>query len=260
MFRSEGAARTDRQNRLVAGYLALVGGFVNSCGFVIIGTFTSHVTGNVGRFADDLALLQLHAAIAAMTMITAFLAGAFVASMAIESDAYGSGARSYAVALFGEGALLLSFTILSRLTLATHPRINDYEAAILCAAMGMQNSLVTRLSGAVVRTTHLTGVVTDVGIEAARWFRWWRGQMSSRLRVKLAVGKKPPERPSVPKIALLCTIAGAFSAGAMMGAIAGVAMKHAAMLIPSLAVIACGVYAFTTKREEVVPKGPDSRK
>lgn len=260
MFRSEGAARTDRQNRYVAGYLALVGGFVNSCGFVIIGTFTSHVTGNVGRFANDLALLELHAAVAAMTMITAFLAGAFVASMAIESDVYGSTTRSYAVALLGEAALLLSFTILSRLTLATHPRINDYEAAILCAAMGMQNSLVTRLSGAVVRTTHLTGVVTDVGIEGARWFRWWRGQMSNRLHVKLALGKKPPERPSVPKIALLCTIAGAFSVGAMLGAVAGVTLKHVAMLIPSFAVMACAVYAFTTKRDEAVPPSRDSRK
>ena len=38
-----------RLNRVLAGYLAFVGGFVNSVGFVLIGNFTSHVTGNIGR-------------------------------------------------------------------------------------------------------------------------------------------------------------------------------------------------------------------
>ena len=58
MFRQEGEVRTARHNRMLAGYLALVAGLVNSAGFVMIGTFTSHTTGNIGRFANDLALGQ----------------------------------------------------------------------------------------------------------------------------------------------------------------------------------------------------------
>ena len=34
--------------------------------------------------------------------------------------------------------------------------------------MGLQNSLVTRISNAVVRTTHLTGIFTDLGIELSQ--------------------------------------------------------------------------------------------
>ena len=139
-------------------------------GFVLIGSFTSHVTGNVGRLANDLADGQYGAAVAVRPMFVAFLAGAFVASMAIESNVFGRTANAYGVALLGEAALLVLFTGISHLTPVAHPRAQDAEAALLCGAMGMQNSLVTRLSGAVVRTTHLTGVFTDLGIEGARWF------------------------------------------------------------------------------------------
>src|ERR1700760_4073020 len=109
MFRHQGSARTERQNRLVAGYLAFLGGYVNTAGFVLIGTFTSHVTGNVGRFANDLASGQPAAAAAAVTMIVAFFAGAVLASMAIESDFFGRAQNAYAFALFTEAALLVLF-------------------------------------------------------------------------------------------------------------------------------------------------------
>lgn len=248
MFAHEGPGRSDRQNRVLAGYLAFVGGFVNSAGFVLIGSFTSHVTGNVGRLANDLAYRQYDAAFAVLPMIVAFFSGAFLASMAIESNFFGRTANAYGVALLGEGALLVLFTAVSHLTIVPHPRVQDAEAAILCAAMGMQNSLVTRLSGAVVRTTHLTGVFTDLGIEAARWFRWWRGAMSEKMRMKLSFGRNPPEKPALLKVHLLATIAAAFIIGAMAGALLVVRLQHATMFLPSAAVVACAAYAFASGR------------
>ena len=77
---------------------------------------------------------------------------------------------------------------------------------LLCAAMGLQNSLVTRLSGAVVRTTHLTGVLTDLGIEGARWFRLWRANLAHRTRIRLTVGTAPPGIYSSSKVILLLTL------------------------------------------------------
>jgi uncharacterized membrane protein YoaK (UPF0700 family) len=248
MFHHQGPGRSERQNRILAGYLALVGGYVNSAGFVLIGSFTSHVTGNVGRLANDLASRQYDAAATALAMVAAFFAGAFAASMMIESNFFGRTSNAYGVALLTEATLLVLFTEASHLTIVPHPRVLDAEAAILCAAMGMQNSLVTRLSGAVVRTTHLTGVFTDLGIEGARWFRWWRGTLSLRLRMKLAFGRNPPERPSGVKVGLLATIAATFSCGAVMGAATAVRLQNAAMLLPSAAVIACSIYAFVAGR------------
>jgi uncharacterized membrane protein YoaK (UPF0700 family) len=262
MFRHEGSARSDRQNRLVAGYLAFIGGFVNSAGFVLVGAFTSHVTGNVGRLANDLASNQASAAGAALSMIGAFLFGAFVASMGIESGAFGRKANAYCAALACEALLLAVFTIDSALL---PPHVGGMDAAILaailCAAMGMQNSLVTRLSGAVVRTTHLTGVVTDIGIEGARWFRWWRGLLSEALHVPLAFGRDAPVRPSNAKIALLATIGLAFTCGAVLGGALGVRFHYAAMILPTLGVAMSAAYAFVNgRKEESVVQSPDTRR
>ncbi len=250
MFRDQGSRRSDRQNRLLAGYLALTGGFVNSAGFVLLGTFTSHATGSVGRFANDVALSHFGAAGGALTMLASFLAGAFVASMMIESHFMGNGPGPYGAVLAIECLTLLFFVGAATLAppRAAHLPLEDMEATILCAAMGMQNSLVTRLSGAVVRTTHLTGVITDIGIEGARWFRWWRGRLSERLRIKLAFGPNPPERPSSAKIGLLVTIAGAFAGGAILGAEGALAARQWALLLPCGGLATGAVYAFWTQR------------
>jgi uncharacterized membrane protein YoaK (UPF0700 family) len=248
MFSREGSARSDRQNRQVAGYLAFVGGFVNSCGFVLIGSFTSHVTGNVGRLANDAATGHYAASGTALTMIVSFFAGAFAASVIIESGLLGGPrSRSYACALATEAVLLSLFTLLTYVTASTHPRVQDGEASLLCAAMGMQNALVTRLSGAVVRTTHLTGVVTDLGIECARWLRYWRGSWAGRAHAA-ASATEPAERPALPKIALLATIAASFFVGATAGAFSAVHYRHAAMLGAAFAVAACAAYAGFNER------------
>jgi uncharacterized membrane protein YoaK (UPF0700 family) len=255
MFRTEGASRSDRQNRIVAGYLAAVAGFVNSSGFLIIGSFTSHVTGNIGRLADDLALGKADAAALAAILVLAFFAGAFVASMALESRLMSRQTHVYGVLLLVEAALLVGFTELDRWIAPVHPRAQDAAAALLCAAMGMQNSLVTRLSGAVVRTTHLTGVVTDLGIEGARWFRYARSRLG--LGVRLTVSNHPAERPHGPKIALLATIFAAFVLGGAAGALGAQGLARDAMLAPVLALVAAAV---TCLRKGDTLVDPGSRK
>lgn len=243
MFRSQGSARSDRQNRLLAGYLAFVGGFVNSVGFELIGTFTSHVTGIVGRATDDFARGEVGAGLAASTMVVAFFAGAFLASVIVESTFLGHPSRAYSLALGTEGMLLTVFATWSTAWAAGHPRLHDAQALLLCMAMGMQNSLVTRLSGAVVRTTHLTGVVTDLGVEGARWFRHWRWTASERLRLRLVAGTNAAERPNVPKSMLLLTIAGGFVAGAAVGAKLVGLLAQATMFVAAGAVFAFAFWA-----------------
>lgn len=233
MFQHEGPARTPRTNALLAGYLALIAGFVNSGGFVLIGTFTSHVTGSVGRFSFDLATADRAAALFALLLIFTFFAGAFSASLVIEGRRSQNIGRGYATALFAQALLLLWFVGVAGVSRTTHPRILDTEAAILSFAMGMQNSLVTKLSGATVRTTHLTGVLTDLGIETARWYRWYRYQFPGNT---LGDGRTTPERPNPDRAALLITIIAAFATGASLGATLTLRWGHWAMLGPAGAV------------------------
>ncbi|NOU29095.1 MAG: DUF1275 domain-containing protein [Polyangiaceae bacterium] len=256
MFRTEGSDHTDRENRILAGYLATIGGYVNSAGFVLIGSFTSHVTGNVGRFANDLASEQWTAAGAALLMIVAFFVGAFVASMMIESHFFRRLGYAYSAALLTQASLLVAFTAISNIADTVHLRLKDMEALLLCAGMGMQNSLVSRLSGAVVRTTHLTGVTTDIGIEAARWFRWWRQSASEVVRIRLALGSNRASRPSVARIALLGSIVGGFTLGAVLGGVGAVTLPKEVMLPPTLAVVVASLYAFVSGRRGPVGREP----
>ena len=193
---------------------------------MLIGSFTSHVTGSVGRLSIDLSTGSVGAALSALLLIASFFTGAFGASLIVEAAT--SRARGYGLALLVEGLLLTAFISVAGLSRATHPRALDAEAAILCLAMGMQNSLVTRLSGAVVRTTHLTGVVTDLGIEAARWYRWYRSQA---------------ERPVGSRSILLLTILATFVLGAVLGALVTFRASRWAMGAPAIAILAASLYA-----------------
>lgn len=239
MFRHEGAAREPILNALVAGYLAAIAGLVNTSGFVVLGTFSAHVTGTVGRVSVDLGTGDLGSALFALLLVVSFFVGAFLASLVIE----GSSARvpeAYASALFVQAGLLALFVLVNTLMRPASPRALDAQAALLCCAMGMQNSLVTRLSGAVVRTTHLTGVVTDLGIEAARWYRWHRARLGL---APLFRGRVPPARPAAVKSLLLLTIVLTFSLGALLGALLAIRVGGRALGLAALATLALGVYA-----------------
>jgi uncharacterized membrane protein YoaK (UPF0700 family) len=255
VFRHEGADRTHRHNQLLAGYLALIAGFVNSAGFILIGSFTSHVTGNVGRFADDLALGRTAAVLAAI-MVVAYFAGAFLASMMIESN-FVRRRSVYGVLLLGEAALLASFAVLSYLMDTRNPFFRDIQAMLLCVAMGLQNSLVTRLSGAVVRTTHLTGTVTDLGIESARWFRLWRAKLGEMSKFRLVAGDARAMQPQAPRTYLLLTILGTFVAGSAAGAVFAVSTGAFALLVPTALLVAGGLFALHDSREVDLPRSVD---
>ena len=232
MFSHEGPSRSATNNGILAGYLALVAGFVNSSGFVLLGTFTSHVTGSVGRLANDVAARQWGAATLAGVFVVAFFAGSFLASLLIEAQR-SRVSRAYGLALLLESFALGAFVIAALTMPKNDARISDAEAAILCLAMGMQNSLVTNLSGAVIRTTHLTGVVTDLGIEAARFHYWLFN------RVKRA----QTPRPSAVKVLLLSTILSAFTIGAISGALFTANRGPLAILLPSVALLLAAGYA-----------------
>ena len=226
---------------ILAGYLAVVAGFVNSGGFIVIGSFTSHVTGSIGRLGDDIARGQMAAAVSALLLVLAFFGGAVAASLMLERSDHSQPAKRYALALLVEAGLLLLFVFIAGLSRATHARILDAQAALLCIAMGMQNSLVTRLSGSVVRTTHLTGVVTDLGIEAARWYRWYQAQLPLPVR---RASEILPDRPAVGRIALLSAVTASFVVGAVLGATLTLRASRWAMCFPAAAILLASGFAF----------------
>jgi uncharacterized membrane protein YoaK (UPF0700 family) len=247
VFRHEGPTRSERKNTVLAAYLAFVAGYVNSSGFLLIGSFTSHVTGSIGRLGNDIATHELQAALFAILLVVAFFVGAVAASL-ILATRFASLPHAYGTALLLEALAVASFVVVAMLARRAGPRVQDLQAALLCFAMGMQNSMVTRLSGSVVRTTHLTGVVTDLGIEVADWLRWLR----KHARGAAGHAHDTPN-PRVARMTMLLSIVLAFTTGAALGASTTLWFHGWAMFAPALMLVLASLYAYSTAHSIAQP-------
>src|SRR5437762_4261247 len=161
------------ERAILAFILPGVAGVINASGFFAVGAYTSHITGAVARIGDELAAGHLWLAARFGIFVACFFFGAAVSTFLV---LYGkrAGGAPYWRALLLECAVLLVFATVN-VGSESGAHINSLEmTALICFAMGLQNALVTKLSGARIRTTHLTGLVTDAGIEAARVVDHWR--------------------------------------------------------------------------------------
>lgn len=159
--------------------LALNAGYINAVGLLsFFNLAVSHVTGSVSNlgiaFAEgDLSQIQTLALV-----IMSFAAGNVVAGFLVVQEELQSGQR-YVPAFLAEAALIVAAILLFDL----ERQLANY---LLAAAMGLQNGLATRYSGATVRTSHMSGVVTDLGILVGRRLAGtsvgrWRAQVLSAL-------------------------------------------------------------------------------
>lgn len=163
MLRHEGKKRTFVHNMQLAAMLSFVAGIVNVSGVLALGILTTNLTGHFAFFSEYFSQRYYHLAWAALVFILVFFLGAWLSALLIELFKKKNVVVSYVLPLFIEVVLL---TIVS---VAVPPYAHKQLLAVmLLFAMGMQNALVTRVSNAVVRTTHLTGLFTDLGIICAQ--------------------------------------------------------------------------------------------
>lgn len=164
----EGALRSESLNRQLAWAMAFVAGAVNAGGFLAVSHYTSHVTGVVSSMADELAAGDLNTALAALAMMLSFLAGAFVCSTLISFGQRRRMRSRYALTLAVEAGLMLIFGFMGNRLQQEIQFSLPITVMLLCFIMGLHNAVTSIISGAAVRTTHLTGTVTDLGIELSR--------------------------------------------------------------------------------------------
>jgi uncharacterized membrane protein YoaK (UPF0700 family) len=144
--------------------LTITAGVINAVGF--LGQHQqalSHMTGSVTVAGMELARTNYAIAVHALFILAAFFIGCLVSGMIIRDGKLKLGPR-YGVALSIESAAL--FLALYFLRRGAHA--GDYLAAMAC---GLQNAMVTTYSGATMRTTHMTGMVTDLGLACGHFLR-----------------------------------------------------------------------------------------
>lgn len=140
--------------------------------------FTSHMSGIISAIGDDLALNNLLSVLGGLSLLFSFLFGAATTSIIVNWGHRRKIHSEFALPLLVEAVLLLTFGLVGANLNLYLPLTDPAIALLLCFVMGLQNAIVTKVSRAEIRTTHMTGVNTDIGIELGEliyWnvFNWW---------------------------------------------------------------------------------------
>ncbi|MBF9196096.1 DUF1275 domain-containing protein [Microvirga sp. BT290] len=165
--------RTGAADALLGVALAFVAGAINAGGFLAVGQYTSHMSGILSAMADHTALGLLGSAAIGLAALLPFVMGAACSAMLINWGRRHRLGSRYAMPLMLEAFLLMGFGFLGWLAHPS-PAFVALAVPLLCFIMGLQNATITKVSGARMRTTHVTGIVTDIGIELGKLLYWNR--------------------------------------------------------------------------------------
>lgn len=184
MFRHQGNARTFIHNLRLATLLSFVAGIVNITGVLSLKTLTTNVTGHFAFFAEEILRKDYAIAITFLVFTLCFLLGSFTANTIVELVLQKRPKLAHVV------PIALEITILSCVAFffgasSIYDLYGKVEAFLLLFAMGIQNSLVTKVSQSTVRTTHLTGLFTDLGIELSQLFFYKKPEQQTKLKTNI---------------------------------------------------------------------------
>ncbi len=209
------AERTAEGNAHLGWLLAFVAGATNAGGFLAVRQYTSHMTGMVSAAADDLVLGQHQALVTAMGAMLFFMAGAATTAVLVNMGRQRQAHSIFALPLLLEAGCLLVFGLMGAWLAELHALFVPATVSVLCFTMGLQNALITKVSRAEIRTTHVTGIITDLGIELGRALYGMGGT---------------PVAVNVTRLRLLGGLLLAFAVGGVAGAWAFKAIGYAATL------------------------------
>ena len=201
MFRHRGKTSTLSHNLQIASLLSFVAGIVNVTGFFAVQRLTTNVTGHFAFFVDEVFKLNFWEGLVYFLYIFFFFLGSFFSNLLIEIISRKDDHYIYVVPASIECLILFVIGFWGQdLVMKSQNSI----AFGLLFAMGLQNSLVTTISNASVRTTHLTGLFSDLGIEISQLFFYKAKEQKSKL---------------VSSIKLRLTIISFFFTGGIVGGI-----------------------------------------
>jgi uncharacterized membrane protein YoaK (UPF0700 family) len=199
--------RTQEANRRLGTTLCFVAGATNAGGFLAVGQYTSHMTGIVSAVADDIAQGHGFMALAGVGALLAFLLGAMSTAWLVNWGLRRHMASAFGLPLLLESGALLVFGLFGAVIDLWIQLVVPLTVLWLCYLMGLQNAVITKISRAEIRTTHLTGLITDLGIELGKL---------------LYINRHPaatPVQANTEKLRLQARLVGAFFLGALGGAL-----------------------------------------
>lgn len=200
--------RSRQSNRQLGLCLAFIAGAANAGGFLAVQQYTSHMTGILSSVADHLVLGQTDLALGGLGGLLSFILGAIASTLLISFSRRRRLHSQFALPLALEALLLLGFGVLGARLMEVPGLFVPLTVMLLCFIMGLQNAIITKLSNAEVRTTHVTGMVTDIGIELGKLLYVNRGERAGHA----------PVRANRERLLINSLLVGCFFAGGVSGA------------------------------------------
>jgi len=194
-------------NLRLGGALSFIAGATNAGGFLAVGQYTSHMTGLLSSVADHLVLGQFALVTAALAAIGAFIGGAMTTALMVNWGLRRQLRSAFARPLALETSLLLVFGLFGAAISLQGELFAPLTVLLLCYIMGLQNAVITKVSNAEIRTTHVTGLITDIGIELGKLVYFNR----SRLPTKVMANRR--------KLKIHLSLVAAFFTGGVLGAL-----------------------------------------
>ena len=174
MLLRQGDARSHDVDRRLACILAAIAGALNTAAFHAVGFFSANMTGNVSALSDHASRADWYLSGFYLSIVLAFIGGAGVSTLLINAGRCREFRSIYAISILAEAMLMAALAIVDLLLMPTHR--GPVLVLGLSYLMGLQNAVVTRISDARVRTTHVSGMSTDIGIELSMLWDIARGR------------------------------------------------------------------------------------
>lgn len=162
------------KNMIIWGSMAFQAGSINIGGYLACHRFVSHTTGFATLFAFEMLHSKWVTALGLLLVPGFFLAGGMLSAFLVDTRIQKNKTPRYSAVFFILGAILIVVALLGasnqlgKFGAISHISADYILLASLAFACGLQNATVTTAFGATIRTTHLTGITTDLAIGLVR--------------------------------------------------------------------------------------------
>lgn len=213
-------AHSFRQQARLAVTLAWVAGYTNILTLLTCGTVTAHVSGTTSSLGREVFSGTWGAARFAAFLLACFFTGAGASGFCTELGRRRAWESIFVLPMVIEAVLLALFAVLLRLLgppISQTVPLEFVMIGLASAAMGLQNATITQISRGQVRTTHVTGVLTDLGHEFVQLC--WRliDRQASASGNPYGAAYSDRDHPTGRRLILLASIFFVFAFGAGLG-------------------------------------------
>jgi uncharacterized membrane protein YoaK (UPF0700 family) len=169
MLRQAKNDRTLKENLMLASSTAVVSGIINVAGMIAFLAFTTNITGHVANLSQHIVEQNWHEIAIFIIWLLMFFAGAFLSGYIVRSLQHKSYYRAHSAPVIIEIIVLLFVAVYGHNFYAETQTEREIVIATLLFCMGLQNSLVSIISGGIIKSSHLTGLFTDLGNDVSDW-------------------------------------------------------------------------------------------